>query len=205
MYSPYLLLGALMADENKKKRRGFFNFFGGGDDDESFGSFEEMFQRMREEMEEEMQRMGSFRIQLDQDQLRRMSQNPNVKVYGYSMRVGPDGKPEFREFGNTRPQQKGGLMMQEGKAPQKEPGTGEASGREPLIDMFTSKGKTTVVAELPGVSEKDINVTLSGKKLEIKVDKGERKYYKELELPKKFTKKSMKQKYNNGVLELTFS
>ena len=193
-----------MADENKKKRRGFFNFFGGGED-ESFGSFDEMFQRMREEMEEEMQRMGSFRLQLDADQLRRMSQNPNVKVYGYSMRVGPDGKPEFREFGNTRPQQKG-LMMQEGAESQKkEPETGESSGREPLIDMFTSKGKTTVVAELPGVLEKDIGITLSGKKLEIKVDKGERKYYKELELPKKFTRKNMKQKYNNGVLELTFS
>ena len=193
-----------MPDENKKKKRGFFNFFGGGDD-ESFGSFEEMFRRMREEMEGEMQRMGSFRLQLDDEQLRRMSQNPNVKVYGYSMRVGPDGKPQFREFG-TRPKGKGGLMMQEGReSPQKEAGTGEASGREPLIDMFTSKGKTTVVAELPGVSEKDIKVSLKGKKLEIRVDKGERKYYKELELPKKFTKKNMKQKYNNGVLELVFS
>jgi HSP20 family protein len=190
-----------MADENKNKKRGFFNFFGRGND-ELFENIDEMFERMREEMEDEMQRMGSFRLQLDEDQLRKMSQNPNVKVYGYSMRVGPDGKPQFREFGNTRPQEKG-LMMKEGseQAPrEKEPG-----GREPLIDMFSSKGKTTVVAELPGVSEKDIKVALNGKKLEIKVEKGERKYYKELELPKKFTKKKMKQKYNNGVLELIFS
>lgn len=193
-----------MADQNKKKRRGFFNFFGGGGNDESFGSFEEMFQRMREEMEGEMQRMGSFRLQIDDEQLKRMSQQPNVKVYGYSMRVGPDGKPQIREFGNTKPQQKGGLMLQEGKEPPQEKGQ-ESGGREPLIDVFTSKGKTTVVAELPGVAEKDIKTILSGKTLEIKVRKGERKYYRKLELPKKFTKKKMKQKYNNGVLELIFS
>ncbi|MBD3397710.1 Hsp20 family protein [Candidatus Micrarchaeota archaeon] len=190
-----------MSDENKKKRRGFFNFLGGGNS-ELFENIDEMFERMREEMEDEMEKMRGFRVQLDEGQLRKMSQNPNVKVYGYSMRVGPDGKPQFREFGNVKPQEKGPTMQEGSESREKEQETG---GREPLIDMFTSKGKTTVVAELPGVSEKDINVTLKGKKLEIKVGKGERKYYKELELPKKFTKKKMKQKYNNGVLELTFS
>ncbi len=184
-----------MADENKK-RRGFFNLFGGGENDESIGSFEEMFERMREEMGGEMQRMGSLRLQIDDAQLKRMSQNPNVKVYGYSMRVGPDGKPQFREFGNTK--------LQDGKEPQQEKAQ-EPGEREPLVDLFTSKGKTTVVAELPGVAEKDIKTSLSGKTLEINVEKGERKYYRKLELPKKFTKKNMKQKYNNGVLELIFS
>ena len=159
---------------------------------------------MREEMEGEMQRMGSFRLQIDDEQLKRMSQKPNVKVYGYSMRVGPDGKPQIREFGNTKPQQKGALMIQEGKESPQQKGQGP-SGREPLVDVFTSKGKTTVVAELPGVAEKDIKTSLSGKTLEIKVDKGEHKYYRKLELPKKFIKKKMKQKYNNGVLELIFS
>ena len=64
--------------------------------------------------------------------------------------------------------------------------------REPLVDMFTSGAKTTVVAELPGVEEKDINISLSGKRLEINVDKGERKYFRELELPKSFDKKMKK-------------
>jgi HSP20 family protein len=192
-----------MADENKKKRGGFFNLFGGGND-QSLGSFEEMFEKMREEMEGEMQRMGSLRLQIDDEQLKRMSQNPNVKVYGYSMRVGPDGKPKFREFGNTNPQQKGGLMLQDGEEIPKQKAQ-EPGEREPLVDLFTSKGKTTVVAELPGVAEKDIKTSLSGKTLEINVEKGERKYYRKLELPKKFTKKNMKQKYNNGVLELIFS
>ena len=95
-------------------------------------------------------------------------------------------------------------MLQDGKELQQEKAQ-EPEEREPLVDLFTSKGKTTVVAELPGVAEKDIKTSLSGKTLEINVEKGERKYYRKLELPKKFTKKNMKQKYNNGVLELIFS
>ena len=71
--------------------------------------------------------------------------------------------------------------------------------------MFDCDGKTIVVAELPGVNEEGIQVSLSGKTLEIKAGEGERKYYKKLKLPKAFKKSSMKKKYNNGVLELTFS
>lgn len=181
-------------DENeRKRRRGFFNFF--GNDDSQLESIDEIFERMHEDM---MEKMKGMRINLDDEQIKRLSQDPNVKVYGYSMRIGPDGKPQLREFGNVRPH---GEIMQEREEPEKE----ESSERAPLVDMFTSKGKTTVVAELPGVEEKAINISLKGKSLEINVDEGERKYYKKLELPKAFTKNKMKKSYNNGVLELVFS
>ena len=191
-----------MADDKDKKRRGLFGLFGGRD--EFFENIDDMFERMRDEMEEEMDRMKAFRLQADEGRLRELSSNPNVRVYGYSMRIGEDGKPKFREFGNVKPRKEPeGPMMKEGsEATEKEPETG---GREPLVDVFTAKNKTTVVAELPGVAEKDINIRLDGKKLEIEVDKGQHKYYKELTLPKKFTKKKMKKSYNNGVLELVFS
>ena len=187
-------------DDIKKRRRGFFNFFG---NDESVTSIDELFERMHQEMMGRMEEARGIQLNVDQDQLEKMSQNPNARVYGYSMRIGPDGKPQIREFGNVKPKGSNGLMMHAGE---EEPAKGEpTSEREPLVDIFTSKGKTTVVAELPGVAEEDINIALSGKRLEINVDKGERKYFRQLELPKKFDKKKMKKKYNNGVLELIFS
>ena len=193
----------MSSDNDKKRKRGFFNFMGGND--ESFGSIDEIFERMQEEMMERMEEARGMKLDLDDNEIKRLSQNPNVRVYGYSMRVGPDGKPRIHQFGNVMPQPGGSMMMhgnEEGRVPQKSEPTGE---REPLVDMFSSKGKTTIVAELPGVAEEDIEISVGGKRLEITVDKGERKYFRQLELPKKFDKKKMKKSYNNGVLELIFS
>ncbi len=183
--------------EKKRRRRGFFDFFGGND--EFFESMDDFFSRMHSEMEDDLERMRNMRLHLDDAEIQRLSEDPNVKVYGYSMRVGPDGKPHFREFGNVKPLRN--MLPEELHEAEPE----EARGREPLVDMFPCGDKTLVVAELPGVSEKDINISLSGKILEIKVDSGERKYYKRIELPKEFKKSRMKKNYNNGVLELTFS
>jgi HSP20 family protein len=181
----------------KKKRKGFFDFFGGND--EFFDSMDDFFSRLHEEMEDDMERMRNMRLHLDDAEIQRLSEDPNVKVYGYSLRVGPDGKPHFREFGNVRPPKP--LLSEEiREAAEQGPG-----GREPLVDVFNCDGKTIVVAELPGVSENDIKISLSGRSLEIEAGAGERRYYKKLKLPKAFKKSSMKKKYNNGVLELTFS
>lgn len=181
----------------KKRRRGFFDFFGGND--EFFESMDDFFHRMHFEMEDDLERMRNMRLHLDDAEIQRLSEDPNVKVYGYSMRVGPDGKPHFREFGNVRPPK--GMLPEEMRHIESE----EARGREPLVDMFPCGDRTLVVAELPGVEENDIKISLSKKTLEIKVDSGNRKYYKKIELPKEFKKSKMKKKYNNGVLELTFS
>ena len=36
-------------------------------------------------------------------------------VYGYSMTIGPDGKPRIREFGNVKPTSAGRSMVESGK------------------------------------------------------------------------------------------
>lgn len=188
-----------MEPDRKKRKRGF-GFFG----DDAFGSIDDIFERMQQDMLEQMKRMRGMRLDMSEDELKRLSEDPNVKVYGYSFRVGPDGKPHFREFGNVkRPQDV--ETMQESAGGHEKGAEEEPSGREPLVDVFNSEGKTTVIAELPGVEEKDIRISLKGKALQIKVDKGSRKYYRKLELPSAFSKSRMKQKYNNGVLELEFS
>ena len=167
----------------KKKRSGFFDLFGFGDMDEEFG-------RMREEMEEVMERMTS---QLPEDRLRDFSKKGNPRVYGFSVRVGTDGKPVVREFGNVR------------RVPVAEAEKAKAGeGREPLVDVFRDKKSVNVVAELPGVDEKEIKVSVKGKGLEITAWHGERRYSRKVELPEKVDKRKMKKRYKNGVLELKF-
>jgi len=111
-------------------------------------------------------------------------------VYGYSVTIGPDGKPVVREFGNVR---KG-----EGT-----PWKGIQDKREPLVDVVSSDKEVRVIAEMPGVSKEDIELTISEKSMIISVDREERKYYKELELPGIVDPKRAKSNYNNGILEIT--
>ncbi len=75
--------------------------------------------------------------------------------------------------------------------------------REPLIDVVSSDKDVRVIAEMPGVNKGDINVTVNERSLVISVDREDRKYYKELELPGVVDPKGAKSAYNNGILEVT--
>ena len=111
-------------------------------------------------------------------------------VYGYSVTIGPDGKPVVREFGNVR--------SGEGK-----PWKAIQDKREPLVDVVSSGKEVRVIAEMPGVRKEDINVTINEKTMVISVDTEERGYYKELDLPGTVDPKGAKSTYNNGILEVT--
>ncbi len=108
-------------------------------------------------------------------------------VYGYSIKVGPDGKPEIREFGNVRPSLRGPEVREE---------------REPLVDIVESDGEVHVVAELPGVDKKDINLYGTETTLTISVDVPQRRFYKEIKLPARVDVKKATSEYKNGVLEV---
>jgi len=108
-------------------------------------------------------------------------------VYGFSMSVGPDGKPVIREFGNVQPSHRGPKIREE---------------REPLVDIIEEDKDVVVVAELPGVERDDINIHATKDHLTISVDTPERKYHKELILPATVDPKSARASYKNGVLEV---
>lgn len=110
-------------------------------------------------------------------------------VYGYSMSVGPDGKPTVREFGNLRPTRLGTPRP--------------AEEREPLVDVVTGEKVIQVIAEVPGVEKEDINLLATEDQLTISVDTERHKYRKEVDLPIKVDPKSAKASYKNGVLEVT--
>ncbi|OYT52097.1 heat-shock protein Hsp20 [Candidatus Bathyarchaeota archaeon ex4484_135] len=108
-------------------------------------------------------------------------------VYGFSVSIGPDGKPVIREFGNVRPTRFGPRFVEE---------------REPLVDVMEEDDEIVVVAELPGVEKEDIDLSCTEKELVISVDTEKRKYYKRLDLPAEVDPKSAKASYKNGVLEV---
>jgi HSP20 family protein len=108
-------------------------------------------------------------------------------VYGYSMKIGPDGKPEINEFGNLKKSLKGPEVKEE---------------REPLVDVIETPAEVRVIVELPGVEKTDIKLHGTEDSLTISVDTAQNKYYKEVELPVKVKVKEATSTYKNGVLEV---
>lgn len=122
-------------------------------------------------------------------------------VYGYSMTIGPDGKPKIREFGNVRsPGGPGGVSA---------PGSTRAqlrAEREPLADVVTSDKEVKVVVEMPGIDKKDIKVNVYDNSVEIfTTDTSQRKYRRVVELPEETELETARSTYRNGILEITFS
>ena len=113
-------------------------------------------------------------------------------VYGYSVTVGPDGKPKVTEFGNFKAQTQLGKPQMDVK-----------EEREPLTDIIEGETEVRVIIELPGVEKKDIKLSGTDKKLTISVETPERKYFKEIELPAKVNVNKAKSTYTNGVLDIT--
>lgn len=127
--------------------------------------------------------------------MRNMGQDPSKGfVSGFSVRVGPDGKPNFSTFGN-KPQV---------KSNPKTPGVPVISNdREPLTDVIDEGGRLAITMEMPGVERKDIDLNMTESELEIAVDTEHRKYHKVLRLPAKVDPKTTKATYTNGVLDVT--
>lgn len=113
-------------------------------------------------------------------------------VYGYSMIVDEEGRPQIREFGNLRP--KAGMQRDRLDVQDK---------REPLADVMVSDGKVQIIIEIPGVSKEDIDLRLTSDNLTISVDTQRRKYFRKLEMPVKVDPKTAKTNYINGVLEIS--
>lgn len=160
--------------------------------DPFFGDVDDMFREMEKMMDEEMK---SFTEKVPKEYVkeRKLPDGSTVKelgpfVYGYSMKIGPDGKPEIQEFGNLKKGFKGLPQIKE--------------EREPLVDIVETEGEVRVVVELPGVEKTDIKLRGTEDSLEIDVDTPQYKYGKEVQLPAKVLVRDARSTYKNGVLEV---
>ena len=172
-------------------RRGF----GGG------GFFDDMFRgfdQMRREMEREFE---DIEKRIPKDLVREYTTPEGGKVreagpfvYGYSMTVGPDGKPRVREFGNIKPSRGlSGMARPE-----------ISDELEPLVDITTTDNEVKVVIEMPGINKNNIRISAYDQTLEVKSDDPKRKYHKAIEVPPETDIETARSTYNNGILEITF-
>ena len=81
------------------------------------------------------------------------------------------------------------------------PETPPPAPQERPADIFDEKDHVKVIAEIPGVEEKDIGVSLQNDILVIDVGIPEHKYHQELKLPCEPKGKAEKT-YKNGILEV---
>lgn len=112
--------------------------------------------------------------------------------YGYTMTVGPDGKPVVREYGNVRP----GLA---GERPAVRDGGLQA---ETIVD--DKERVLKLVAEMPGVEKEDVKIVVDGDSVGIDADRGKKSYHAKVPLGQKVDKGTAKATYRNGILELAF-
>jgi HSP20 family protein len=155
----------MMNDDRKRRRRSPFDDF--------FGDWEDEFSRMWERVQRLMERT------LDE----RLFERPFV--YGFTMRVGPDGRPRIQEFGSGRF------------------GAREFDVVEPITDVMDRGDTVAVTLELPGVEKEEIDLRITDRSLVVNVDAPERKYRKEVELPVDVDPEDIKATFKNGVLDVT--
>ncbi len=105
--------------------------------------------------------------------------------YGFSMKIGPDGKPQVREFGNLQPTEKKIEVRDE---------------REPLVDVINRDNEFDIQAELPGVDKKDIDIRATPNHVTINVPG---QFHKEIGLKDAVDSDNVVSHYKNGVLTVT--
>ncbi|MFZ0741374.1 MAG: archaeal heat shock protein Hsp20 [Nitrososphaeraceae archaeon] len=180
-----------------RRRRGLF----GGSRGDIFGQFDEMRKEMEKMFEEQFK---DIQTKAPKDLIREYETPGGGKVremgpfvYGYSMTIGPDGKPRVREFGNVR-------------SPLAGFGLGAttrpliSSEREPLADITAKDKEIKVILEMPGVNKENIKINAYDTTLEVRSDDPQRKYHEVIDLPPEADVETARSTYKNGILEIVF-
>lgn len=175
--------------------------FGAGRGD-IFGQFDEMRREMERMFEEQFK---DIQTRAPKDLIREYETPEGGKVremgpfvYGYSMTIGPDGKPRVREFGNVR-------------SPLAGFGLGGfnrpliSSEREPLADITTTDKEVKVVLEMPGVNKENIKINAHDSTVEVRSDDPQRKYHEVIDVPPETDIETARSTYKNGILEIIFN
>src|SRR5829696_5243033 len=175
--------------------------FGGWNFDDMFREFDEMRKETERIFSEQFKNIEN-RVPKDLIKEYDTPEGGKVRevgpiVYGYSMTIGPDGKPKIREFGNVKSPfaGRGGLFEQQPSL---------SAAREPLVDVSSTDKEVKIVAEMPGINKQNIRIEAYDNYVEIKSDDPNRKYHKTIEVPEDIDLESASSNYNNGILEIIF-
>jgi HSP20 family protein len=111
-------------------------------------------------------------------------------IYGFTIKsgIGGDG-PRIEPFGNIRKDRDSGRSVVQ-------------EVREPVVDLFEEEDHVSIVAEMPGISVEDVQITVEDDLLTITAAHGEKKYRKEVLLPASYAREKMQVTCNQGVVEI---
>lgn len=144
-----------------------------------------------DEFDRTFKKMSSSFFDIDDifEEFKENGSNISPFYYGYTMTVGPDGKPVVKEYGNVKP----GLPL-------------SVDTREPIVDTIVDEKEKLVklVAEIPGVEKTDVKILVQDKIVDISAEHGEKKYHVKVPIKYKVDENSAKASYKNGILELVF-
>jgi HSP20 family protein len=198
---PFDWFNRFFGGSSRRSRRAGEGFFGFPD---IFRGFDEMRTEMEREFEEQFKDIENI---APKDLVREYETSTGGKVreygpfvYGYSMTIGPDGRPKVREFGNVKsPLSSSRAAGGSFNKPL------ISSERQPLADVTTTDKEVKVVAEMPGVSKQDIIVNVHDNSVEITTTNTERKYREVVQIPPETDIETATSTYKNGILEITFN
>jgi HSP20 family protein len=186
----------------------FSRFFGsgrsrGGGFPDIFRGFDDMRREMQKEFEDAFK---NIQARAPKDLVKEYQTPGGDKVreygpfiYGYSMTVGPDGKPKIREFGNVKSPFSIGTRADWFTRPL------ISSEREPLADITTTDKEVKVAVEMPGVSKENIKINVYDNSLEVTTAGTEqRKYHEVIKIPPETDIETATSTYKNGILEVVF-
>ncbi len=132
---------------------------------------EDPFEKMFKEMIKQFQKMFKEFDKLEPGK-------PIVK--GFSLTIGPDGKPIFREIGgepSIKPEKK-----------------------KTEAEIIDEGDKYLVVIDLPGIDKESIKLDVIDGKLIIKATGKNKRYIEAFALPKDASNEILSYNYNNGIL-----
>ena len=177
------------------RRGGRGNYF-----DDMLGGFDDMRREMERNFEESFK---DIETKAPKDLVREYETPEGGKVreigpfvYGYSMTIGPDGKPRVKEFGNVKSPLARGSGFYKPMI---------SSEREPLSDVSVTDKEVKIVVEMPGVPKEKIKVNAYQDKVEVISQDPQRRFHETVEIPPEADIETVRSSYNNGILELIFN
>jgi len=151
--------------------------------------FEEWWRRTRkffEDIDRMIDEMMREAFRVPEERGRRKVYGPYF--YGFSVTIGPDGVPRIKEWGNIRPGPVRPMISET---------------VEPFTDIIEEEDVIKVIIDMPGVEKEDIKVEATERSVTVSAERGERKYYKKVNLPKPIIPETARAQYKNGVLTIT--
>lgn len=108
----------------------------------------------------------------------------NIEEFTKKLLEGKKGKNPFAQFGPSKKRQK------------------KEDSYTPTSSVYEENGQVTVIVDLSGFSQEEINVDISEEKVRIRGGNTEKRVEKTIDLKERVKPRSVSTNWNNGVLEI---